>query len=377
MARAVREFRAAAKRHHVKHAVLLRHLVFLYRQRGFRPLEAYRCGVSDPALSLERLEAAISKRALIRLQRRLNPAQLEPLTEDKSLFYPYCQGLGLPVPELHAILDRPAGVTASGEPLASRGDWLRLVHERLPAEFVVKPAEGVYGWGVRVYRRCGDALEDAASGEPVDPAALYDDLQSDPSFRRFVVQQRLRGHPELVELSGTQALQTLRLTTWIDPRGECQVCAPLFKVVCSDRLTDNSDWGRSGNLSATVDPRQGRLGPALSFASRDEFDTHPRTGARITGFQLPHWERACELVRRAARLFLPIRTLGWDVALTAEGPVIVEANMWWDPVNDVVSFPSGAGYAREMRALLPQLEAEASRLPHAPTQARRAATQLR
>ena len=53
----------------------------------------------------------------------------------------------------------------------------------------------------------------------------------------------------------------------------------------------------------------------------------------IEGFQLPVWTEACQLAREAARLFLPLRFVGWDIALTETGPVLVEANWNSDPPN--------------------------------------------
>lgn len=41
------------------------------------------------------------------------------------------------------------------------------------------------------------------------------------------------------------------------------------------------------------------------------------------------WEEAFALVRGAAPHFLPLRTLGWDIAITPDGPMIIEANAHW------------------------------------------------
>jgi len=61
-------------------------------------------------------------------------------------------------------------------------------------------------------------------------------------------------------------------------------------------------------------------------------DRHPETGVTFSGFQLPFWAEVCALARRAARAFLPIRTIGWDFAMTAGGPCLIEGNFWADPL---------------------------------------------
>jgi hypothetical protein len=50
---------------------------------------------------------------------------------------------------------------------------------------------------------------------------------------------------------------------------------------------------------------------------------------RFESLTLPHWPQLRDLVERGARALAPLGTLGWDVALTAEGPVLVEANANW------------------------------------------------
>jgi hypothetical protein len=49
------------------------------------------------------------------------------------------------------------------------------------------------------------------------------------------------------------------------------------------------------------------------------------------GFAIPLWAEACALVERAALAFLPLRTIGWDVAVTPRGALLIEGNVTWDP----------------------------------------------
>ena len=47
--------------------------------------------------------------------------------------------------------------------------------------------------------------------------------------------------------------------------------------------------------------------------------------------RIPWWTEAVELVCGAALRFPALRTLGWDVAITPDGPRVIEANAHWGP----------------------------------------------
>jgi hypothetical protein len=60
-------------------------------------------------------------------------------------------------------------------------------------------------------------------------------------------------------------------------------------------------------------------------------DRHPDTGVELAGFEVPCWREAYALVKRAHGVFAEFGSIGWDVALTTDGPKLLEANAWWDP----------------------------------------------
>jgi hypothetical protein len=108
-----------------------------------------------------------------------------------------------------------------------------------------------------------------------------------------------------------------------------------MKLAVGRGATDNYDDGRTGNGFSEISIDDGVLGPLMVPAPGGfgyvSSPVAPGTGQRVEGRRLPCFAEACELVRRSAPLFLPMRTLGWDVALTPAGPVVVEANNWWGP----------------------------------------------
>ena len=115
-----------------------------------------------------------------------------------------------------------------------------------------------------------------------------------------------------------------------------------MEVVAGDALIDNYHDGANGNAMMLVDHGTGRLVGPLVFPGPDGFgfragDRHPRTGAALDGIEMPGWHEVRELVLRAARAFGALRTVGWDVAMTPDGPVLVEGNSLYGPTNEVGS----------------------------------------
>ena len=53
---------------------------------------------------------------------------------------------------------------------------------------------------------------------------------------------------------------------------------------------------------------------------------HPDTGEQILGSQIPAWDDLLELVKLLAKKFKKQRIVGWDMAYSTDGWVIVEAN---------------------------------------------------
>jgi hypothetical protein len=90
-----------------------------------------------------------------------------------------------------------------------------------------------------------------------------------------------------------------------------------------------NNW-HAGGINVAVDVRTGVLGRGVLMDSEDWLTVHTDSGEEFTGVQLPLWEEALDACRRAARLLPGPRWIGWDVVLTPDGPVILEANTQWD-----------------------------------------------
>lgn len=139
-------------------------------------------------------------------------------------------------------------------------------------------------------------------------------------IEEFIVQ-----HPDLMALSPS-GLNTIRVITQIHNSQVVFIGARL-------RISINShvDNMAAGNAAAPIDLQTGIVnGPAVfSDITKEDLFKHPVTGYQIVGFAIPYWHEIKEIAQAAALLHPENKSIGWDVAVTNEGPQLVEGNHNW------------------------------------------------
>lgn len=300
----------------------------------FEPAEAFRLGLFQPHIDGENSVSYISRRGLTKIQEALNPAEHAPILKNKDLFYRRCMAMEVPIPRLYAVTGPPADAWSySGQPPQTRDEWVAFLDNHLPSEFVAKPVTGAYGHGFNYFRRVQMGYQDAF-GKFLDTSMLYNALASG---NRFIIQERLYNHPALVRLSDTESLQTIRCITLAGDRGDVRILHAHLKIIDANQIVDTFLDGLTGNVEAPIELASGTLKSANRVPGTGapvvRLDVHPKTRVEFSGIQLPFWAKACDLAREVATRFVPVRTIGWDIALTPEGPVVLEGNIWWDPPN--------------------------------------------
>jgi len=316
--------------------VLLRAIRLLVG-KNFIGQEALQLGILNLDCPETELSKLISRREWTKIQRTLNPASLEPLTENKSIFYRYCKALGIPVPELYAIfLHNTSGFSTKGGLLSSSKDWQAFINTELPSEFIIKRILGSYGAGLMCFVRTKEGFfTDISNGKLCNAKDICDIMFA--ANNDFIIQKRLINHPELIRLSDTKSLQTFRIWTFVDRNGKSQILHAFFKVIVGQNITDNIEHGISGNLCAEVALDMGTLRSAVKYtpdvSGITTVTSHPETGIPFEGFTIPLWDDTCRLAKEASLKFLPLRIVGWDIAVTSSGPFILEGNIFGDPPN--------------------------------------------
>ena len=325
---------AAARAHGAGRLASIRRMQLL-RAQGYLFDEALRDGMLDPAIPDAALPGYAPRHQALIAQARVNSGAFESTTTEKAVFYRFCQALGLPTPELFAVVTRSAAGWGRGDVVLDGAPALGRLLADLPRELVVKPSGGGKGVGVRVLRRDADGFVDLADGRHISVAELWRAMTEHPEYEAHVVQERLRNNDALARAVPSQALHTIRLVTFVPRSGPTEISQCVIRLGIGGGVTDNFGDGSDGNGYAEVDPVTGVMGP-LRMARPDgygflEYPAVPGTGTPIEGVVVPLWEEARTLAFEAAQRFLPTRSIGWDIAIADRGPVLVEANRFWTP----------------------------------------------
>ncbi|TVR97534.1 MAG: hypothetical protein EA416_00545 [Trueperaceae bacterium] len=142
----------------------------------------------------------------------------------------------------------------------------------------------------------------------------------------FLVQHRAVNHRDLRPLAG-EAAATVRVVTILDERGAPEPVAAILRM--PGRLDGVVDNFHAGGIAAPVALDDGTLGEASSLGIDGDLErlrVRPDSGAPIAGSPMPLWDDVLRLCLRAHRAFAPRVLVGWDVCVTDDGPVLIEAN---------------------------------------------------
>jgi hypothetical protein len=142
----------------------------------------------------------------------------------------------------------------------------------------------------------------------------------------YIVQPCLHNHASLADLA-QDSLIVFRVVTCLDRQDVPEVTHAMLRILT--KIEPDWDTRPDWEYGAAIDLETGQLGQ-LTGDKPDSclawYDVHPITGARVLGRQIEGWPALRELALRAHRVFRDRIIIGWDLALTTDGPMMIEGN---------------------------------------------------
>jgi len=233
-----------------------------------------------------------------------------PKADNKLLTKQILSARGVPVPETFVSYSSFYEVRNLEEDLAPY------------SEFVIKPAQGSGGGGIVVISERDEHGWRSISGKRYSAADLTKHI-ADIIFGVYsfglsdqaIIEGRVEQHHELTALSPF-GLTDVRVIVY---RNE-----PVLSMLrVPTRDSDGKANLHQGALGVGIDIASGRGSHAVHHG--DAISHHPDTGVEVLGMQLPMWDEVIRISRMAAGS-VPLKYLGVDLALSVNGPLVLEIN---------------------------------------------------
>ncbi|WP_142786016.1 sugar-transfer associated ATP-grasp domain-containing protein [Changchengzhania lutea] len=242
--------------------------------------------------------------------------EISKLFIDKYQFYLICKTNNLPTPEILSYNhsnqffynNESTTITKIEELL----EWLKKIFETDSIdELFFKPKNGIGGYGCFILNKFN----------------LKDEIESfsEILFKNSYIHQKcIKQHDEINKIH-SKSINSLRIDTYLDAKGQSHVLSSVMRFGTGEHITDNT---HTGGFYIAIDANSGKLkgiGRQDLVEGAGIFMRHPSTNFKLEGFEVPYFFEACELAKRA-NLCFPNRIVGWDVAITNDGPLLIEGN---------------------------------------------------
>lgn len=250
---------------------------------------------------------------------RKDNAALLPLVNDKA---------ELPVlREKHRLLQLLGNVGRRYfyVPDHSKNELITFLFSKGKKQYILKPDAGAISQGIFFLYVDGESLEIAyPSGEryPIKFETLWQKVRG----KNILIEEYIQQHHELnAFFSG--CVNTIFIHTARLPDGHAEVAGFLYmEFGCGD-----SSYVNSGNDLMIGIHEDGTLYP-FGFWRKNglrnpiKITHHPDSGVVFEGFKIPYWSQAVQLAIHCAEKIPQLTYIKWDIAITEEGPVIIEGN---------------------------------------------------
>ena len=231
-------------------------------------------------------------------QLKMNPKSERDVLEDKILF----------LAKFKEFVIRKSAIIAE---LKNNQNKIEELLHNPSGKLVAKGSKGQVGAEVKVI--------DVATYKADSLLKFMDDNKFD-LLEEYVVQ-----HHDIMAMSPS-GLNTIRIFTQIE-EGKIHYLGARFRITINSTVDNMA----AGNPAAPIDLKTGIVNGEAVFSdiTREPISVHPVTGVKIVGFQVPFWKETLEMMEKAVFVAPKNRSVGWDIAISENGPELIEGNHNW------------------------------------------------
>jgi hypothetical protein len=270
----------------------------------------------------------LNERAYSRKLGDVNKPAYQKLSQHKVAEKALFSLFSIPSPKFYGHLHPLSGLACNNSPLRNGMDLSNLLVEHKPQAICFKLVEGWGGTGFQAaeinYDDAEPKLISMTDSAVTNPIQFVDEtLALRPDSEGYVIEEYCRQHSWYSSLNPS-SVNTLRIYAMCTPGKPGKLLGGYLRVGRHNSITDNAS---TGGLWFVLDPNTGVLGPGVfDEVGSAEYSAHPDSGILLEGQQVPYWDAVCQIVPKVMSVFPYTQFAGLDIAVTEEGPILIEIN---------------------------------------------------
>ena len=261
----------------------------------------------------------------------LNPRKYYILARNKYITHLFLEDAGIDKAELYCYYDR-IGRTDNKRIGYDYESVLKILKNKKVNTCMIKPTESSHGKGVLLITSIdyanGSCYLKNHKGEVFELSQL---LNKDPLIFESIIEQTAQ-----FKRFNASSVNTVRFITMLSTSGEAEIITAFVKIGKQGSCIDNA--GDGGNIDAAINIPTGEICFAMQFdgwRKTKPISNHPENGTQLNGVLVENWESIKNKVIRFQQAMPFLRAIGWDIAITDQGPVVVEINDFWDETGQL------------------------------------------
>ena len=237
---------------------------------------------------------------------------------DKYYFYLFLNSFNIPTPKvLYYTRNKKLFYSFRGK---EEGIGSILVNDM---DAFAKPMGGQLGNGAFAIR-----IENGLIYVNGQLTTQVDDLVSTFTDTNYVIQERVIQHSQMSQLCST-AVNTIRLITVMTTNEDVIALRAGLRI---GREGSNVDNCARGGVFVGIDLNSGKL--LKRGIIKPPYGTtvfqHPDSKIVFDGFEIPFFKEALAMAKELHSKLYRIHSIGWDIAITPDGPMFIEGNSKWE-----------------------------------------------
>lgn len=199
---------------------------------------------------------------------------------------------------------------------ASKEDFIDFMNDY--TAIIIKPIDAI----------CGAGIEKLNKNDFTSLETMYDYILASGSL---LVEEVICQHPDIAKLYN-RSVNTIRVVS-LYANNEVHIPFTCIRIG-NNAVVDNIN---AGGMAALIDISTGKISKPAADKDGIIHTHHPVSNTSLLGYQIPLWEECMETVRKAASKIPQIGYVGWDIAITKDGPLLIEGNQF--PGHDIIQMP--------------------------------------